>query len=92
MNEAFDTLTRLLSDVILPSLKTVQASQGQQIEANLRLQKAIDQLRLHLDAQFATLAAQLTACRAELAATQAMLAAVQAKADTQAPNRPTLVH
>lgn len=92
MNEAFSTLASLLSDVILPSLKAVQTSQGQQIEANRRLEKAIQELRMHLDTQFATLSAQLTACRAELAATQAMLATVKAKTGSAELDRPTLVH
>lgn len=92
MNEALSTLSRLLSEVILPNLQAVQKSQGQQIAANDRLEKAIEELRMHLDSQFATLSAQLTACRAELAATQAMLAAVQAKAASREPDRHTLVH
>jgi hypothetical protein len=31
MNELFDSLNRLLSDVILPNLKSVQVSQAEQI-------------------------------------------------------------
>jgi hypothetical protein len=71
MNELTDSLTRLLSEVILPNLKVVQQSQAEQIAANDRLENSIEELRLHLDSQFAHLSAQLTACRAELAATQA---------------------
>jgi len=72
-----DAMTRLLSELILPNLKAVQASQKEQISANDRLEEAIEELRLHLDSQFAHLSAQLTACRAEIAATQAALKAVQ---------------
>lgn len=92
MNEALSALAKLLSDVILPNLKSVQMSQAEQIEANSRLEKAIEELRMHLDAQFATLSAQLTSCRAELAATQAILKATQAKEGVQVPERPALVH
>jgi len=92
MNEPIDPLVRLLSDVILPNLKSVQMSQAEQIAANDRLELAIDELRMHLDAQFAQLTAQLTACRAELAATQAVLKATQAQDDPRMPDRLTLVH
>lgn len=92
MDEPLSTLARLLSDVILPNLKAVQASQGKQIAANDRLETAIEELRMHLNAQFATLSAQLTACRAELAATQAILQAVQSKQGLQGLDRPTLIH
>jgi len=92
MNEPFASLTRLLSDVILPNLKAVQAIQAEQIAANDRLEQAIDDLRMHLELQFAQLSAQLTACLAELAATQAALKAAQIQAGLRAPERTTLVH
>lgn len=90
MNEPMDVVARLLSDVILPNLKAVAASQGEQIAANGRLEEAIEELRLHLDSQFAHLSAQLTACRAEVAAMQAALKAVQE--GTRDPGRAMLVH
>ena len=80
MNDSFASLTILLCDVILPNLKAVQASQAEQIAANEGLQRAIDDLRTHLDEQFAIMSAQLTACQAELAATQAALKAAQQQA------------
>jgi hypothetical protein len=92
MNELIDSLSSLLTDVILPNLKTVQVSQTEQIAANDRLENAIEELRLHLETQFAHLSAQLTACRAELAATQALLSATQSQGSTQAQSRITLVH
>jgi hypothetical protein len=85
-------ITRLLIDVVLPNLKTVQVSQTEQIAANDRLENAIEELRLHLESQFASLNAQLTACRAELAATQALLHATQARHSVVTPDRPTLIH
>ncbi len=48
MNGPFVSLTRILTDVILPNLKTVQVSQAEQIAANDRLEQAIEELRLHL--------------------------------------------
>jgi hypothetical protein len=92
MDEPFASLTRLLADVILPNLKSVQVSQSEQIAANDRLEQAIEELRLHLESQFAHLSAQLTACRAELAATQAVLKSVQTHGALRAPDRATLVH
>jgi hypothetical protein len=92
MNDPEVSLTRLLVDVILPNLKSVQVSQAEQIAANDRLENAIEELRLHLESQFAHLSAQLTACRAELAATQAVFKAAQAQSGTLQPDRTTLVH
>jgi hypothetical protein len=92
MNDPFASLTQLLSDVILPNLKAVQMSQAEQIAANERLEQAIEDLRTHLESQFATLSAQLTACQAELAATQAALTATQAAAGLRAPGSKLLIH
>jgi len=92
MDEPFASLARLLSDVILPNLNSVQASQAEQIAANDRLENAIEELRLHLESQFAHLSAQLTACRAELAATQALLKASRSRNAIVAPERPALIH
>ncbi|MGA2350605.1 MAG: hypothetical protein ABSF70_09260 [Terracidiphilus sp.] len=92
MSEPFDPLTRLLTDVILPNLKSVQVSQTEQISANDRLENAIEELRLHLESQFAHLSAQLTACRAELAATQAAFKATQVHYGLLAPDQATLIH
>ena len=91
MNELTDSLTRLLSEVILPNLKAVQQSQAEQIAANDRLENSIEELRLHLDSQFAHLSAQLTACRAELAATQAAFKAASGGRFGE-PDQTTLVH
>jgi hypothetical protein len=86
-------LTHLLSDVILPNLNSVQVSQTEQMAANDRLENAIEELRLHLESQFAHLTAQLTACRAELAATQAILKATHPQAaGLLSPDRVTLIH
>jgi hypothetical protein len=92
MSDPFASLTQLLADVILPNLKAVQMSQAEQIAANDRLELAIEDLRTHLESQFALLSAQLTACRAELAATQAAFKAAQAQAGLRAPDAKLLVH
>lgn len=92
MDDPFVSLTRVLTDVILPNLQSVQVSQAEQIAANDRLENAIEELRLHLESQFAHLSAQLTACRAELAAAQAAFQAMQAQHGMLAPNRTPLVH
>lgn len=86
------SLSRVLTDVILPNLQSVQVSQAEQIAANDRLENAIEELRMHLESQFAHLTAQLTACRAELAAAEAAFQAVQSQHGALAPNRATLIH
>jgi regulator of replication initiation timing len=92
MEEPFDSLARLLSDVILPNLKSVHTSQQEQMAANERLELEIDELRLHLNSQFAHLTALLTACRAEVAATQAMLRMVGAQGTGLKPDGGTFIH
>ncbi|MGA2890080.1 MAG: hypothetical protein ABSE51_18695 [Terracidiphilus sp.] len=92
MNETLDPLTQLLTDVILPNLKSVQVSQSEQIAANDRLENSIEELRLHLESQFAHLSAQLTACRAELAAAQAAFKAAHPQSGGLHPDRTTLIH
>jgi hypothetical protein len=92
MNEPLDPLTQLLTDVILPNLKSVQVSQSEQIAANDRLENSIEELRLHLESQFAHLSAQLTACRAELAAAQAAFKAAHPQSGGLHPDRTTLIH
>jgi hypothetical protein len=92
MNDPLASLSLLLSDVILPNLKSVQASQAEQIASNDRLEKAIEDLRTHLGVQFALLSAQLTACQAELAATKAALKAAQSVAGLRAPEDKLLIN
>jgi hypothetical protein len=93
MEELFGKLARLLHDVILPNLQAVRASQTEQIAASKRVEQDIEELRVHLDAQFSTLAAQLTACRIELAATQALLKATQQASDISGKTKAsTLIH
>ncbi|MGA2674833.1 MAG: hypothetical protein ABSE99_16570 [Terracidiphilus sp.] len=92
MDEPLATLTRLLSDVILPNLRAVQRSQAEQIAANDRLEKAIEELRQHLQSQFTQLSAQLTVCRAELAAMQAALKAAQMQIGLRQREGSTLIN
>jgi hypothetical protein len=92
MTDPFVSLTQILSDVVLPNLKIVQVSQAEQIAANDRLENAIEELRLHLESQFAHLSAQLTACRAEMAAAQALYKAAHPQNVPQGPDRTTLIH
>ena len=92
MNEPLVSLSRFLPGAILPNLKSVQASQPEQIAPNDRLENAIEELRLNLESQFASLSAQLTACRAELAATQAIFHATQVQRGLLVPDIMTLIH
>jgi hypothetical protein len=92
MTDPFVSLTQILTDVVMPNLKSVQVSQAEQIAANDRLENSIEELRLHLESQFAHLSAQLTACRAELAAAQAAFQAAHPQNGAQGPDRTTLIH
>ena len=82
----------LLTDVILPNLKSVQSSQSEQIAANDRLELAIEDLRTYIESKFALLSAQLTACQAELAATQAALKSAQRQAGTRGPESKLMIN
>ena len=86
MNDPIVSLTRILTDNILPNLKTVQVSQAEQIAANDRLENDIEELRLHLESQFAHLSAQLTACRAEVAVAQAAFKAAHPQIGALGPD------
>lgn len=91
MDEAIGAISRLLSEVIVPNLQAVHASQTEQIEANRRLERAIQQLRERLETQFGEMSAQLMAYRAELAATHAMLQAIRRGASAGADSE-TVIH
>ena len=92
MDDPLAPLTHLLSDVILPNLKSVQASQLEQIAANDQLEQAIEDLQAHIRSQFALLNARITACRAEIGALQAVLEEAQARNDPAGREQATIVH
>ena len=92
MDDPDAALVNLLTDVVLPNLRSVQASQSEQIAANDRLELAIDELHVHMRSQFALLNAQLTACRAEIAALHAALEAARAKQDPTDQKQTGLIH
>jgi hypothetical protein len=92
MEEFIDKVNRILADVLVPCLRTVQATQCQQIAANSRMEQTIHELRGSLEAQFAEISMQLTACRAELAATQAVLHAAQMQHGIHLKDQATLIH
>jgi len=92
MEDIVGQITRLISEVVVPSLQAVQLTQKEQIAANNRLEDAIGGLRLNLEAQFAQITAQITACRAELAATQAVLHAAQMQKSLPFKDQTTLIH
>jgi len=92
MDDPMDSLTKLLLNSILPNLKAVQVSQGEQIAANDRLEQSIEHLRAHLDSEFNKLAAQLIACRAEMAALQAAIQTIQIRSYGSFDGETSLIH
>jgi prophage antirepressor-like protein len=92
MTDPVLNLMQVLTNVVLPNLKSVQVSQMEQTAANDRLEQAIEELRTHLESKFAQLTVQLTQCRAELAATQALLKAQQSTPQLTSKLERTLVH
>jgi hypothetical protein len=92
MEEPLETIARLLSDVILPNLKSVHESQQHQIAANQRIEHEIDELRLHINAQFAQLITVMMACRAEIAATQAILKSLGSQTASRGSDSGAVIH
>ena len=92
MDDSDAPLISLLSDVVLPNLRAVQASQSEQIAANDRLELAIDELHVHMRSQFALLKGQLTACLAEIAALHAALEESRAKQGSAGREQTGLIH
>jgi hypothetical protein len=92
MDDPFTSISHLLTEVILPNLRAVQASQADHIASNDRIEQSIEELQMHLRSQFALLNAQLTACRAEVAALQAALEEAKSRKDLAGNNRASLVH
>jgi hypothetical protein len=92
MDDPMDPLTDLLLNSILPNLKAVQVSQGEQIAANDRLEQSIENLRAHLDSEFNKLAAQLIACRAEMAALNAAIQTLQSRTHSSSAGEASLIH
>lgn len=92
MDDPYAPIAQLLTDVILPNLKLVQANQADHITSNDRLEQAIEELQIHMRSQFALLNAQLTACRAEIAALHAALESAQSRKDLSGRLTTDLVH
>jgi hypothetical protein len=91
MNEILASLSRLLSEVILPNLQAVQSSQNEQIAANDRLEQSIENLRTQLESQFAHLLSQVNACRSEVAACRMTLEMMRMQSGVHSDSR-TLIH
>ena len=92
MDDPFAPLTQLLTDVILPNLKSIQESQAEQIAANDSLEREIEDLQANMRSQFALLNAQLTTCRGEIAALHAALDEAQAQKDLGRRGQATIIH
>lgn len=92
MNDAIDSLNDLLLNSILPNLKAVKISQAEQIAANDRLEQSIDQLRTHLNSEFAKLSAQLIACRSEMAVLHATLQTLQSRTKISSSEESKRIH
>jgi len=92
MDDLIDSLTDLLRTSILPNIKAVQVSQSEQIAANDRLEQAIEQLRAHLNSEFAKLSAQIIAARAEMAALQAALQTLQSRTQSASSKQSKRIH
>lgn len=92
MDNPIDSLTDLLLNSILPNLNAVKISQAEQIAANDRLEQSIDQLRIHLNSEFAKLSAQLVTARAEMAVLQATLQTLQDRTQSRSSEESKRIH
>lgn len=92
MNDLFNALSNLLSNVIHPTLRSVQSRQAEQIEQSARIAAAITELCRHIELQFSDMNAQLNHNYDELARLRDALAVLKLEQAHLAVHRPNLIH
>jgi hypothetical protein len=66
MSEMLSRIYTLLLDVILPNLKSVQASQAEQRRQTESLNRAMEEFRAEMQLRLAEIRAEISLCRQEL--------------------------
>jgi hypothetical protein len=92
MNDLISALSNLLSNVILPTLRSVQTRQAEQMEQSARVEAAIVDLRQHIELQFNHMNVQLNHNFDELTRLRDALIVLKLEQATLAGQRPNLIH
>jgi hypothetical protein len=66
MSATLSQIMTLLTDVIVPQLQSIHASQAEQRHETDRLNRNIEEFRLEMQMRFAAIHAEIAACRQEL--------------------------
>ena len=66
MSAMLSQIMTLLTDVIVPQLQSIHASQAEQRLETDRLNRNIEEFRLEMQMRFAAMHAEIAACRQEL--------------------------
>jgi hypothetical protein len=85
MLEMLLKMDALLLDVILPNLKSVQASQAEQTMQAERLNRDLDEFRAEMQIHMAEIRAEIALCRQELEDTMVTLRESEAAGDSDTP-------
>ena len=72
-NEILTHLYKLLLDVILPTLKEIQATQKELSQQSEWLSQGIDEFRTEMKSQFGELHSELAVCRSQIEETMGTL-------------------
>ncbi len=92
MDEMLNSLTALLANVVLPTLRTVQNNQAGQLEQNAELRAAIDELREFITMQFNHLNCQLQTNFDELRALNEALLMLKLEQSALSQKQINLIH
>ena len=90
MSDVIFRLQQLITDVVLPNLKGVQANQVEQHLETDRLYQSIDEFRAEMHQGLAEIRAEIAVCRAELHELMRQVDAASARGN--APGVETLIH
>ena len=66
MSALLSQILTLMTDVIVPQLQSIHASQAEQRVETDRLNRNIEEFRLEMQMRFASMHAEIAACRQEL--------------------------
>jgi uncharacterized membrane-anchored protein len=92
MNDLINALSNLLSNVILPNLRSVQARQAEQMEQSARVEAAITELRQHIELQFNHMNSQLNHNYEELTRLRDALIVLKLEQASLANQKLNLIH
>ena len=73
MSAMLSQIMTLLTDVIVPQLQSIHASQAEQRLETDRLNRNIEEFRLEMQMRFAAMHAEIAACRQELEDTMVII-------------------